>query len=221
MPIGDELLAIEPIHVFKFYSETATTNHRKCPAHQNQFKNTYVVCSPIDIEIEINKEQNWCDIVEPKTLPPEALNPRFMEEHESPYPVFSLRLNRFIFTPEDTSKNIYIEQLEPILEWDRAKNIRVVEGSFNISKWTRPLEATYEQQTKNITVKFKRGQPIYYVRFSTDDPEDIITLNKVDMNKELFDDAERCLGVKRFYPAQKLKTLYDLRTKFIESFKKQ
>jgi len=224
MPVGDEFLTIDPVPVFKFYPETATTNHRKCPAHQNQFKNTYVVCSPIDIEIEISKadkENIWCNVVEPKGLPPEIFNPRFNEENDSPYSVFSLRLNRLVFTPEDPSRNIYIEQLEPVLEWDRARDIRVVEGSFNISKWTRPLEATYEQQTKNITVKFKRGQPMYYIRLSTDDPEDVITLTKTEISKEVFDDAERCLGVKRFCPMQKLKTVYELRDNYLKTCSKE
>jgi len=217
---NSDLLAIEPIPVFKFYPETASTAFRKCPAHQNQFKNTYVVCSPIDFEIEINKEENWCNIIYPKSLPPELFNPRFEEENNSPYPIFSLRLNRLVFTPEKVGKNIYVEQLEPILEWDRATDIRIIEGNFNVSKWTRPLEAAFEQRHKNLTIKFKRGQPLYYVRFFTDDPEDVIVLNRVELTPEVEKDIDRCLQVKSFCPFTKLKALYELRDKFINSFKR-
>jgi hypothetical protein len=216
---GVDLLSIEPIPVFKFYPEMATANYRKCPAHQNQFKNTFVVCSPIDMEVVINKEESWCDIIEPPSLPKEAFNPRFKEENESPYPLFTFRLNRIMLMPQDPSIDVYVEQLEPILEWERDTNIRIIEGNFNISKWTRPLEASYEQRTKNMTVKFKRGQPMYYFRLSTNDPEDIVVLNRVEMNKESFEDSERCLQVKEFAPNKRLKFLYDIRDKFIESLK--
>lgn len=216
---GVDLLTIEPISVFKFYPETATANYRKCPAHQNQFKNTFVVCSPIDMEVVINKEQQWCDVIEPPSLPKEVFNPRFGEEHESPYPMFTFRLNRIMLMPQDPSIDVYVEQLEPILEWGRDPNIRIIEGNFNISKWPRPLEASYEQRTKNITVKFKRGQPMYYFRLSTNDPDDIVVLNRVEMTKKLFDDVDRCLQVKNFAPNKRLKFLYNLRDKFIESLK--
>ena len=215
---GIDLLTIEPVSVFKYYPEMATANYRKCPAHQNQFKNTFVVCSPIDIEVNINKEETWCDIVDPKNIPKEVFNPRFGEEHESPYPLFTFRMNRLLLTAPG-AKDIYVEQLDPILEWDRDRNIRIIEGNFNISKWTRPLEASYEQRNKNMTVKFKRGQPMYYFRLSTNDPDDIIVLNRVEMTKEMYKDCERCLQVKEFAPNKKLKFLYDLRDKFIESLK--
>lgn len=216
---GIELLAIEPIPVFKYYPELATANYRKCPAHQNQFKNTFVVCSPIDIEVKINKEENWCDVVNPPHAPKEIFNPRFGEEQQSPYPLFTFRMNRIMLMPQDPSVNIYVEQLEPILEWERDTNIRIVEGNFNISKWTRPLESSYEQRYKNMTVKFNRGQPMYYFRLSTDDPDDVIVLNRVEMNQKIYEDSERCLQVKEFAPNKKLKFLYDVRDKFLSSLK--
>ena len=60
---------------------------------------------------------------------------------------------------------------------------------------------------------------MYYARFSTDDPDDIIVLNKIELSRKLFDDVDRCLQVKQFAPNKKLKFLYDLRDQFIGSFK--
>lgn len=213
---GSELLAIDPIPVLKFYQENDGSAFKKCPAYINHYKNTFVVCSPIDCEVDINKEKGWADIVEPKSLPKNLLNPRFGDEGTSPYPIFSLRINRILATT--THKDVYVEQTEPVLEWDRATDIRVVAGNFNISKWVRPLELAFEQKTKNVRVSIKRGQPLYYMRFITPDPDDIVVLNKVEMTKEMFDDAQRCLSVKEFTQNSSLKFLYGLRTKFMESF---
>lgn len=213
---GEELLVTDPIPVLKFYQENESATFRKCPAYINYYKNTFVVCSPIDCEIEINKEKGWANIIEPKNLPKSRLNPRFGDENESPYPIFSLRINRLLVTT--SHKDVYVEQTEPVLEWDRATDIRVIAGNFNISKWVRPLELAFEQKTKNVKVVVKRGQPLYYMRFITSDPDDIVVLNKIEMTKDIFDDAQRCLAVKEFTSNSSLKYLYELRAKFMERF---
>lgn len=210
---GEELLVLDPVPLLKYYSDNKDAAFQKCPSYLNYYKNTYVVCSPIDLEIEINKEQNWANVIDPKTLPTYMFNPRFKEENTSPYPVFSLRLSKLLMTTE--TPNVFIEQCEPFLEWDRANDIRIISGNFNINRWTRPLEAAFEQKTKNLTIKFKRGQPMYYVRFLTPNPDDIVVLNKTEITKELWDDSMRCVSVKTFRPNMALNALYNLRDKFL------
>jgi hypothetical protein len=210
---GEEFLILDPIPVLKYYSDNKDASFQKCPAYLNYYKNTFVVCSPIDIEIEINKDHNWANVIVPKDLPQIMFNPRFKEENNSLYPVFSLRVSKLLMTTKHP--NVYIEQSEPLLEWERATDIRIISGNFNISKWTRPLEAAFEQRNKNIVVKFKRGQPMYYVRFITQDPDDIVILNKTEITKELYDDALRCVSIKGFKPNTALNVLYSLRDKFL------
>jgi hypothetical protein len=210
---GLELLALDPIPVLKYHQENDGAQFKRCPAYVNYYKNTYAVCSPIDLEIDINREDNWANINNPPQLPKEMFNPRFGEEGDSPYHLFSLRLNRLVFTTE--AKDIYIEISDPNLNWDRDQNIRIISGNFNISRWVRPLEASFEQKNKKSTIKFKRGQPMYYVRFITQNPDDIVVLNRKEMDKDLFNDVQRNTSVKLFKQNSSLQFLYDLRNKFI------
>jgi hypothetical protein len=215
-PTGEDLLMMDPVPVLKMYSQLGGSAHRNCPSYLNHFKNTYVFFSPFDVEVELNKEENSFRIIEPKNInPKEFLNPRFNEEGGSPYPIFSLRLSPLVFNPVDCNKDVYLTQVEPSLEWDRARDIRLIEGGFNISKWKRPLDVAFEQRTKNLTVKFKRGQPIFYLKFSTDDPEDVIVLKRVELTESLRRDIDRCLEVKHLVPNMKLKDMYALRDSYL------
>jgi hypothetical protein len=211
---GSELLVLDPVPVLKYYQDNDGAQFKKCPAYINYYKNTYVICSPIDVEIEINREENWANIITPPRLPKDVFNPRFGDEGTSPYPLFSLRLNRFLFTTE--TKDVYIETSDPTLEWNRNHDIRIISGNFNISRWVRPVEPAFEHKSKHLTIKFERGQPMYYVRFVPSNPDDIVVLNKKEMNKELFNDAQRCLAVKEFKENSSLQFLYGLRDKFIK-----
>jgi hypothetical protein len=207
----------DPIPVLKYYQDIKNSLYRKCPAHTNYYKNTFVVCSPIDLEIELNKDNNWCNVITPKEFPKNLFNPRFSEEADSPYPIFSLGIPWIVATCKE--KNVYIEQCEPVLDWERDPNIRIISGSFNIYKWVRPLEVAFEQRYKNMTIKFKRGQPLYYIRFVTEDPDDIVALNKVALSEETYKDVTRCIELKMFYPNKGLNFIYGLRQKFINSIK--
>lgn len=211
---GEEFLILDPVPVLKYYTDNDGAAFKKCPAYLNYYKNTFVVCSPIDLEVQINKEENWANIVSPKDLPKKVFNPRFGEENDSPYSLFSLRLGRLLVTTK--TENVFAEQVEPMLEWDRAADIRIISGNFNINKWVRPLECSFEQRSKNVTVKFKRGQPMYYVRFITPNPDDIVILNKIEITEELYKDSQRCVSLKSFRPGLSLNTLYDLRDKFLK-----
>jgi len=210
---GEEFLVLDPVPVLKYYTDNDSADFKKCPGYLNFYKNTFVVCSPIDLEVVINKDESWANIITPQNLPKKVFNPRFGEEHDSPYPLFSLRLSRLLLTTK--TENVYVEQAEPFLEWDRATDIRIISGNFNINKWVRPLESSFEQRTKNLTVKFKRGQPMYYIRFITPNPDDIVVLNKIEITKELFEDSQRCVSLKSFRPGLSLNMLYGLRDKFL------
>ena len=210
---GLEFLIEEPVPFFRYYQESKTATHRKCPAFTDYYKNVYVVCSPIDFEVEINKDGQWCDVHVPKDCPKELFNPRFNDAGESPYPIFSLVLNSIVLSSKDT--DVFVEQLEPTMEWNRDPNIRVITGTFNIRRWVRPIEVGFEQKEKNVVVKFKRGQPMYYLRFTTGNTDDNVVLEKAELTKEKQRDIDNCIGVKLYANNKPLSYLYALRDKFM------
>ena len=213
-----DLLIIDPIPALKYYEENNNADFSRCPAHINYLKNTYVVCCPIDLEILLDKVQPQCRVIVPHNLPRVMFNPRFGEERDWKHTTFSLGIMPFVFTCED--KDVIMEQIDPFLEWERSNNIRLVGGRYNIHRWTRALEMAYEQREKVTTIKFKRGDPMFYVRFFTDDDKDVVSLNRVDISLETLKDTQRSMAVKEVYKNKSLDFLYELTDKFKKALKK-
>jgi hypothetical protein len=210
-----DLLGMDPIPALVFYGDNKNSQMRRCPAHLDALKNTYVVCSPIDYELEINKEQQWLNVNKPAQMPPNFVDPRFGQEGDSPYPMFSLSFGEMVF--KAPNQDVWMEQIDPFMEWDRKNDIRVIGGVFNIHRWVRPVQASFEQRHKNLTVTIKRGDPLFYVRFTTGDPADIVTLKKVTPTPDAVADYQRNVTVKKFYPNTSLTFLYKLRDKMLGS----
>ncbi len=208
-----ELLGMDPVPALEYYSDNKSAQMRRCPAYLDVLKNTYVVCAPIDYEIEINKEEKWLNVKHPQRMPQELIDPRFDEEGDSPYPLFSLAFGQMVF--QARTQDVWIEQVDPFMEWERKNKIRIVGGIFNIHRWVRSVQATFEQQEKNTTVRIKRGDPLFYVRFTSTDPRDIIALKKVVPSKEDIADYQRNVALKDVYPNASLAFLYKLRDKML------
>lgn len=208
-----DMLGLEPIPALVFYGNNKNSSVRRCPAHLDALKNTYVICSPIDYEIEINKENKWLNVKHPAKLPLNFVNPRFDEEGDSPYPMFSLSYGEIVFSAP--SRDVWVEQVDPYLEWERKNKVRIIGGTFNIHRWARPIQASFEQKEKNITFSIKRGDPLFYVRFNTGNPNDIIVLKKVAPSAKAVTDYQRNVTVKNFYPNASLSFLYKLRDKML------
>jgi len=208
-----ELLGMDPVPALEFYSDNKNAHMRRCPAYLDTLKNTYVVCSPIDYEIEINKEDKWLNVKHPQGMPQELIDPRFDEEGDSPYPLFSLAFGQMVFHAR--TQDVWLEQVDPFMEWERKNKTRVIGGVFNIHRWVRSVQVAFEQQEKNLTVRIKRGDPLFYIRFTSGDPRDIIALKKVSPSKEDIADYQRNTALKKVYPNASLAFLYKLRDKML------
>ena len=216
-PYGSSMVALDPVPVLKYYAENNNAKFRKCPAYINLLKNTFAVLSPIDLKIEINAQELWANVVEPRSLPKDILDLRFDEGNGSPYPIFSLHTCKMVFVAE---QDVMLELIDPFMEWERKNPVRVIGGQFNIHKWVRPIECPYEANQTVFTYSIKRGEPLHYVRFFTNDPNDIIALQRVEMTKEIEADILENTNIKNLIQNSSLEFLYNLRSKY-KSFLKR
>jgi len=207
-----ELLGIEPVPALKFYDQNKDSEIRKCPAYIDALKNTYVICSPIDYDVEINKETNQIVLHTPNTLPPNMIHGRFNQAMESAFSLATFSYGAILF--ESHKENVWIEQIDPFLEWERKNPIRVTTGKFNIKRWCRPIDFTFEYKDKAVHLKIKRGDPLFYVRFHGENPSDIITLKRTEQTHQKLDEWRANTELKKFYSNTSLEFLYGLYDKF-------
>lgn len=207
-----DLLGIDPIPALKFYDENKESEIRKCPAHIDALKNTYVICSPIDYDVGIHRETNQIIVTTPDTLPQNMIHGRFNQAVKSPFSLATFSYGAMLF--ESHKENVWVEQIEPFLEWEKKNPIRVTTGKFNIKRWCRPVDFTFEYKDKIVNLKIKRGDPLFYLRFHGENPADIITLKRIEQTHEKLNEWRSNTELKKFYQNTSLDFLYGLYDKF-------
>ena len=81
----------------------------------------------------------------------------------------------------------------------------VTAGSFDISKWFRPVFLTYQMFPNQSGLVFKQGEPACYVKFNTSSK---VVLKQFSINQSLLDISAGCTSLKDIAPNLPLANLY-------------
>ena len=211
----------EPESVLKYLSQNRNTDTKghftKCPAFLDYIKNVYVIRSPISITLNLDPKTRYLSI---------------SPQGQQFYDLFVLNRCDLVGDtdpPLSTLKYHYsfladneclIEQL-PVMFHDKtvASNINVITGTYDISKWLRPLEFAFEFIDTNKPLVIKRGDPLFYIRFVPSDSKKVNLVKKEFCEEEL-KFQEQCVALKISLPNQILKTLYEIAKKYVPNKKK-
>ncbi len=173
--------------------DDSTSRYHKCPAFVKYVKNTFVLRNMIDLNIQWDKVNQ----VLHSNLPAEAHN-AMIRTHwgdfdiENGNPIVAVS-NSFVFVADQP---VYIEFLPPFNHIDNSW--RLIPGMYNIYSWQRPVITTIEMLEKQVILK--RGQPLAYVRFRSDNPSDTFTLEKIERTEKLEHAVNSCLTLKHYMP---------------------
>ncbi len=173
--------------------EDSKSKYKKCPAFIKYIADTFVIKNSVDIELSwdsVNKVLN-------SNLPHEAHN-SFVRVHWGDFdlneglPIVALS-NSYVFVAD---KPVYIEVIPPFNHI--IPSIRIIPGSFNIFSWQRPVVTTFEMLSDRVTIK--RGEPLAYIRFRSEDLKDNFLLEKISRTNELEHRVNSCLTLKHYLP---------------------
>jgi len=207
----------EPALNYLIKSGDKSSLHFQCPAFIDYFKNTYVIKCPVDLDISIktvngnremftnNYNQFFCDNFLKKLGP----------MGETKYFKFSLNVSYILYSDE----SIIMEQIPIIMNHNLSetyKNMCLVPGMFDISKWFRQLSASYEVFDDTKEISFKRGDPLYFVRFRTDKK---INLIRTEITEELTNVIDSCILRKYLLPGSSLNDNYNSAKSLLNLYK--
>jgi hypothetical protein len=187
----------------------------RCPAFLDFYKNVYVIKSPIDYELTIDNFGNVKTKDYDQQFFIETVNVE-SSKHDK-HPSIVLNFNYIFYS--DTS--VLIEQFPAIMEDNEfIRNTRIVAGQFDISKWLRPVNVSFEVLDKTKPIVIKKGDPLCYIRFSTPDNK------KISLVQEEFDDnyyktSIACTNLKRFIKFNPLKKNYEMAESTMNFFRKK
>jgi hypothetical protein len=190
-----------------FIAEDAN-NFFKCPALIGYFKNTFVIKSPTDIHLTFDSEKNWIGTKNfDQNFYDSFVENRCSVRADSSTPILmSLKLYYYFYS--ETS--CLVEMLDPTMHCQPCvENMRVIPGSFDISKWFRFLQPVFEVIDPSKPLIIKRGDPLYYVRLVPKDDSKVDLVYK-EFNREMFNETNKCMSLKFGLKNLPLKTLYEL-----------
>lgn len=187
----------------------------QCPAFLDFVKNTYVIRSPFDltVTVERNKDGNKYIGIDryDREFHQENILPRF--DDSSKTTLLTMMTCYLFFT--DTST--VIESLPAHMHsTELLKNTIVIPGTFDISKWYRPVDFSVEWIDESKPLVFKRGDPLFYVKFKTDEKVNLIRTEYTD---DLVNAVESCTTLKTIVSNNSLEENYKSAGSFLELFK--
>jgi hypothetical protein len=171
-------------------------SYRKCYAAQNFFKNTFIVNHPLDFDVNVYGEF-------PNTV--FENNNGILQQRQSVYKdalSFTYDYGWVFFSEE----SIDIAQFPPYMHnTETNKCASMPAGSFDISKWFRPVVPTYTLWEGNNNFKANAGEPMFYVDFRTDKK---VKLQQFELTSDIFNLSQACENFKLMKPFTPLEELY-------------
>jgi hypothetical protein len=208
-----------PEPVFKIVSDERNKKSEflKCPAFHDFYKNCFLIKSPLDLKITIDKQNG------PRYITCHNYNQQFYDTFIAPrmenedFPALSIMFPYLFFSNE----SLNIEQFHPFMHnSDLLNNVRVISGKFDISKWIRPIDYAFEIIDESKPIIIKRGDPLYYIRFSTEKNINFIRIYPHDDIFKYVKKASRnCVMIKQFIYGNTLEKNYKIVSDFINSIK--
>jgi hypothetical protein len=177
----------------------------KCPAHTDFMKNTFVFKSPIDINLDMEVTDQiakvWCDNLD-QSIVNKIIDMRFLsltESGSSPYPILGIDFLN-VFTCDQP---MMITVTPAHLHFnDFTEKASVIPGTYDISKWTRPVECAFEVKSNKVKIAIKKGDALFYIKFNSDTS---VKLNRVSMP---WDEIDVCAKLRAKEPFKPLKHRY-------------
>jgi len=179
-------LMIPPESLNKIFASKGSTSYGKCPSIRSAYSQYFLIRSPIDIELHVDKDgllggcpahvlnlKNYLDFF--NQISPSACR---TPDHR----ITQIRL-MMGFASDD--KDVHITILPPFLHdesFDRP--IRAVIGRYNIYDWPyRNMNLAFEWTDPNKKISLKRGDPLAYIHLTHPDPEMKFAMVEVDPDK--------------------------------------
>lgn len=203
----------EPKHLYPMLlSERANAPYLKCPAFSKNLQNTFVINSPFDLNFtfDVNTKTVSTDRYG-QTFYDDFIKDRKNQTHPDNPILFSTAVHYLFFSIE--SVELEIKDV-PLLNTTSNKNIKVVPGKFDISKWLRPTDFAVEVIDPNQPVTLLAGDPIFAVNFVTENNVPI-KLTRVTDSEWLYKKAIACTALKRVRPRLNLSECYAAAENFI------
>jgi hypothetical protein len=175
-----------------FPAPTSSKSAQACPAVIQFDRLHYVINCPVDLHFRINQtpkgELQLTNVDGPmSTVRQSGLQKLVLMSPQNEWrhpmrPILQMA-TPFVFLSDDP---VYVNQFPPFLHYPRnpLPGVQVC-GRFPIDVWPRVHMWAMEWHDMKKDLIFKRGEPLFYVRFETTDPSTPVRLFEAEKTSEL------------------------------------
>jgi hypothetical protein len=209
-----EIAYFDPEPVLNLLAQERDKNisYLQCPAFTNYYKNCYLIRCPFDLTISLDPVTN--------SFRTNEFDQEFYDKYlvdrvdqNNIYRMLSLRILYLFYSEHE----VLMQQISPSMhKTELINNINIIHGEFDISKWIRPVEFSFEIVDKTKPLILKRGDPLFYIRFATNET---VKLIRSPMTEELNYISSACLYAKDVIRKQSLNERYESAKSLISSYK--
>jgi len=174
-------------------------NGRFCPAIKKSLENVFEIKSPFDIELKhefLPDGRSWVEVSDNSSLKPGAFDDIFHvnpidDRNDIKKPLLQMKIPLILLSDDD----IEVELLPPLAYYNKLPGITAV-GKVNIYKWHRPVNWVFEWHEPEKPIIIKRGEPLIWLKFTSKNRDDIITLKKVNQTDDMYKSLIACRTTK-------------------------
>ena len=160
---ADNNLLIKPTPVLSLLEkpELDLSGINKCPSFADYYKNVFAICATFDYSLDYKKES--------AELRSRDYDQGYFNDYvlarDLPNGIFSYLDPKLYLVPD--ADDVMVELLNVAYPFDAPK-YSVVPGVFNLGRHIRPFELAM-QVKEDTTIEFRRGKPLYLIRFKTNE----------------------------------------------------
>jgi hypothetical protein len=170
-----------------------------CPAFHRHATNTFVIRSTLDVHVAIRPD-GFAPLDERSKLTAQLFS--FMHPTRKGYRTILFDHRMLFFAEQSVTLATYPAFMH---RGEVQRKLCYVPAAYDISKWMRPLQGTYEVHSEVQDIHIREDDPLYYVKFETDEK---IRLRRFQMVPELHGVTHGCVHFKLFRPKSSLEKVY-------------
>ena len=171
-----------------------------CPAFHKHAANTFVVRSALDANVAIS-DDGFAPLDERSQLTAQMFS--FMHPTRKGYRTILFDHRMLFFSAEPLTLATYPAYLHRTQVQGK---LVYVPAAYDVSRWLRPLQGTYEVPQSETAVRIREDDPLYYVKLETTKK---VRLRRFQMTPELQAVTHGCVHYKLFRPRSPLERVYD------------
>jgi len=190
----------------KYGQYEGTRSVLKCYALQEHIKNTFIYRSPVSMKVTYTGDDRKYIISGINVSSQEEFNLLIDNiDAESVYQLLiGFGLN--ILSKEDS---LLMSVYPANYHKTDISRFTMITGSYDCGKWFRPIHLSI-LNPKEKDFEIKRGDPLFYIKFHTDDK---VQLQRFNMSEEIISHVASTVEVKKYMKSTKLNKLYELYNK--------